>query len=287
MPIDPTARIASTAVISPNAHIGAGVEIGDFSIVEDDVVIGDGCRLESHVVVKRWTTLGRENEISTGTALGTDPLDKTLDRTFDSRRSYLKIGDRNKIREHYTISRGTNLESATVIGDDNFIMTSGHIAHDSKIGSGNVICSCSLIAGFVEIGDRAFISGGIGVHQFTRIGDLAMIAGKVRVNRDVPPYLLYSGLYVTAVGVNSVGLRRAGIPREEISNIKQAYKLLFRSNLSIPEALDAVERDVGGEHSKRLVDFIRSSKRGISKRPKGPDEWEANRKWEELDESSS
>lgn len=266
--------IAASAKVSPKAQLGTGVEIGEFAIVEDDVVIGDRCRLGSHVVVKRWTTLGDDNEISTGTVLGTDPLDKTLDRSFDSRRSYLRIGNRNKIREQYTISRGTEAESATVIGDDNFIMTAGHIAHDSQIGSGNVLCSCALIAGHVEIGDRAFVSGGVVVHQFSRIGDLAMIGGNVRVNRDVPPYLLYSGFNVTAVGVNVVGLRRAGFSRQEIQEIKEAYRLIFRTKLSITEALDQVELDLHGESAKRLINFIRGSKRGVAKRPRDKEKWD-------------
>src|SRR5512143_2122448 len=126
MPIDPSAQVASTACVHPGAQIGAGVTIGDFAIVEEDVVIGADCRLEPYVYVKRWTTLGERNQISAGTVLGTDPLDKG----FTGARSYLRIGNGNIIREHYTISRGTAPESETVIGDENYIMTSGHIAHN-------------------------------------------------------------------------------------------------------------------------------------------------------------
>jgi len=132
--------------------------------------------LEPYVYIKRWTTMGEANEISAGAALGTDPLDKN----FKGQRSYLRIGNGNKIREHYTISRGTAGESETVLGDGNFIMTSGHIAHNCVVGSNCVIASCALIAGYVEIGDQAFISGGIGVHQFSKIGRLAMVGGMSR-----------------------------------------------------------------------------------------------------------
>src|SRR5882762_5808702 len=134
-----SARIAPTARVHPDAVIGEGVVIGEYAVIEQDVVIGAETRLEPYVFVKRWTTLGERNEISAGTVLGTDPLDKN----FDGRRSYLKIGNGNKIREHYTISRGTAPESETVIGDENYIMTSGHIAHNCRIGNRTVIASCA------------------------------------------------------------------------------------------------------------------------------------------------
>ena len=161
MPVDPSASVASTARVHPQAIIGPQVKIGEFATVEEDVVIGAHCRIEPYVYVKRWTTLGERNEISAGTVLGTDPLDKN----FSGARSYLKIGNGNKIREHYTISRGTQPESTTSIGDGNYIMTSGHIAHNCVIGNDVVIASCTLVAGWVEVEDQAFISGGVGVHQ--------------------------------------------------------------------------------------------------------------------------
>src|SRR5580700_3442345 len=140
--LDPSAQIAPTARVHPEAVIGPGVVIGDFCIVDQEVSIGAGTRLEPYVWVKRWTTLGEHNEISAGTILGTDPLDKH----FTGDRSYLRIGNRNKIREHFTISRGTAPESETTIGDDNYIMTSGHIAHNAKIANNTVIASCVLVA---------------------------------------------------------------------------------------------------------------------------------------------
>src|SRR6266478_7565540 len=205
--------IAPTARIDPRASIGPGVRIGEYCVIEPDVAIGAGCRLEPYVYVKRWTTLGERNEISAGSVLGTDPLDKN----FTGERSFLRIGRSNKIREHYTISRGTQPESATDIGDGNYIMTSGHIAHNCKIGNNCVIASCALVAGHVEVEDQAFISGGVVIHQFSRIGRLAMIGGNSRVNSDVPPYFLYSDFNVAAKGLNLVGLRRAGFSNEEIA----------------------------------------------------------------------
>src|SRR5579864_9340296 len=184
MPVDSSAIVASTARVDPGAVIGAGARIGEFCVIDGDVAIGAGCLLEPYVYVKRWTTLGARNEISAGTVLGTDPLD----RGFSGARSYLRIGNGNKIREHYTISRGTAPESETVIGDENFIMTSGHIAHNCIIGDRTVIASCALVAGYVEVEDQAFISGCLGIQQYSRVGRLAMVGGSVRVNRDVPPY---------------------------------------------------------------------------------------------------
>ena len=250
MPADPSARIAASARVHPDAVVGPGVQIDDFCVIEQDVTIGEGTRLEPYVYIKRWTTLGADNEISAGTVLGTDPLDKTLDKNFSSRRSYLRIGNGNRIREHYTISRGTELESATEIGDDNYIMTSGHIAHDCKIGSHTVICSCALVAGYVEVGDGAFISGGVVIHQYSKIGKLAMIGGNTRVNQDVPPFFLYTEFNVAPRGLNLVGLRRAGYSADRIKALKRAYQLLFRSKLKQEEALAAIEREVPTEDRK-------------------------------------
>ena len=257
--IDPSAVIAPTARVHADAQIGPQVVIGDYVVIESDVSIGAHTRIEPHVYIKRWTTLGERNEISACTVLGTDPLDKN----FGGARSYLKIGDGNKIREHYTISRGTAPESETVIGDENYIMTSGHIAHNCRIGNRTVIASCALVAGYVEVEDQAFISGGVAIHQYSKIGRLAMIGGITKVNKDVPPFFLYGDTYVTPKGINLVGLRRAGFQPAETRALKDAYKILFRSNLTLKDALARIEAEIPGEHAKHLVAFIRSSRRGI------------------------
>ena len=259
--IDPSASVAPTARVHPDAAVGAQVCVGEFCIVEPDTVIGPHSRLEPYVYVKRWTTLGEANEISSGTVLGTDPLDKL----FTGERSYLIIGNRNKIREHYTISRGTKPESVTQIGDENYIMTSGHIAHNCRIGSHCVIASCALVAGYVEVEDRAFLSGGVVVHQYSRIGSLAMVGGNTRVNSDLPPYFLYSGFNVAPKGLNLVGLRRAGLSREEMAHLKTVYQLLYRSGLKLEDALSRIETEVPGEQAAQVVRFVRASKRGIAR----------------------
>ena len=251
--------IAPTARIHPDARLGPQTVIGEYCVVEADVSIGAFCRLEPYVYVKRWTTLGDHNEISAGTALGTDPFDKG----FTGERSYLRIGHRNKIREHWTISRGTQPESVTEIGDDNYVMSSGHIAHNCKVGNQVVIASCALLAGYVEVEDQAFISGGVVVHQFSKIGRLAMIAGNTRVNSDAPPYFMYADFDIAAKGLNIVGLRRAGFKHSEVAALKTAYKLLYRSGLKLEAALGRIEAEVPTEHTRHLVRFIRASERGI------------------------
>jgi UDP-N-acetylglucosamine acyltransferase len=265
MAVHPTASISRDARIAEGAEIAADAKIGPFCVVEEDVAIGPRTILESHVVVKRWTTLGSDNQISVGTVLGTDPLDKK----FSGERSYLKIGNGNRIREHYTISRGTEPESVTEIGDNNYIMTSGHIAHNCKIGSNVVICSCALVAGYVEVGDNAFVSGGVVIHQFSKIGRLAMIGGNTRVNKDAPPFFLYSGFDIEPQAVNSVGLRRAGFSAQQILELKRAYRILFRARIKLDEALLRIEQEVPGELGAELIVFVRQSKRGICRRAFG------------------
>jgi UDP-N-acetylglucosamine acyltransferase len=259
VPVDSSAIIASTARIYPDANIGARARVGEFCVIESDVTIGADCLLEPYVFVKRWTTMGDRNEISAGTILGTDPLDKN----FNGERSYLRIGSGNKIREHYTISRGTQPESATIIGDGNYIMTSGHVAHNCTIGNNTVIASCALVAGHVEVEDQAFISGGVVIHQYSKIGRLAMIGGNTRVNLDVPPFFLYSGFNVEAKGLNIVGLKRAGFTLAQVALLKKAYQTLYRSGLKLEKALEKIERDPGDENTRHLVQFVRRSKRGI------------------------
>ena len=224
-----------------------------------DVAIGSDCMLEPYVFVKRWTTLGDRNEISAGTVLGTDPLDKN----FKGERSYLKIGNGNQIREHYTISRGTQPESATEIGNDNYIMTSGHIAHNCVIGNNCVIASCALVAGHVHVEDQAFISGGVVIHQYSKIGRLAMVGGNSRVNLDLPPFFLYTDFNARPNGLNVVGLKRAGFSSAEIGALKAAYRILYRSGLKLKDALARISSELDTEHTRHLVKFIESSDRGI------------------------
>jgi UDP-N-acetylglucosamine acyltransferase len=257
--VDPSCVVAPTARIHPEATVGPRTSIGEFCVIEQDVGIGACCVIEPYCFIKRWTTMGDRNEISAGTVLGTDPLDKT----FGGGRSYLRIGADNRIREHYTISRGTRPESVTTVGDGNYIMTSGHIAHNCAIGNNTVIASCALVAGYAELEDQAFISGGVVIHQFSKIGRLAMIGGNTRVNTDVPPFFLCSGFDAAAKGLNLVGLKRAGFTLAQVSALKKAYRMLYRSGLKLEEALTRIENELPDDNTLHLVHFIRRSERGI------------------------
>lgn len=260
MPIDASAYVAPTARVHPDAVIGPQCHIGEFCVIEQNVTLGRGNRLEPYVYVKPWTRLGDENELSAGAVLGTAPFDKA----FDGRRSFLEIGHRNKIREHWTISRGTKPDSVTRIGDDNFIMGSGHIAHDCQVGNSCVIASNTLIAGYVTVGDQAFLSGGVVVHQFSRIGRNVMVGGNSRVNLDLAPYCLYHGFDARPAGLNLVGLRRAGLSTEEIRTLKRAYRILFQDGFVLDAALRELEL-LGSPHATDLAEFARSSRRGLAR----------------------
>ena len=251
--------IASTAIVHPGARVDPTTTVGDYCIIEDQVEIGANNRLDPFVVVKRYTTLGEGNHLYTGTQLGTDPLDKKFREEVPS---YLRIGNHNVLREYMTISRGTQPESTTEMGDHNYVMTNVHIAHNSIVGSHNVICSNTLVAGHVTMEDHCFLSGGIVVHQFSKVGRLCMVAGNTRVNLDVPPYFMVSEFDAAAHGLNLLGLRRAGVTREAVMALKQAYRLLYRSGLSRQDALTQMEA-LGTPEVAHLVGFIRASKRGI------------------------
>ena len=205
--------------------------------------------------------MGIGNTVSAGTVIGSDPLDKN----FNGDRSYLIIGNDNTIREHFTISRATKPEAATMIGDRNYIMTAGHIAHDCRIGNDTVICSNVLIAGYCEIGDRAYLSGGVMVHQYCRVGTLALISGNTRMNVDAPPYFIYKGFDPDPHGINAVGLKRAGFSLDQLRDLKHAYQTIYKMGLPLNDALDQLERTTASEPVRQLTAFCRESTRGIAR----------------------
>jgi UDP-N-acetylglucosamine acyltransferase len=209
--------------------------------------------------VKRYTTIGEGNHIYSGAQLGTDPMDKKF---REENASYLRVGNRNVLREYINVSRGTKTGAVTVLGDDNYVMSSVHIAHDCQLGSNITIGPSTSLGGYAEIEDNAFLSAGVGVHQFSKVGRLSMVAANSRVAQDVPPFLLVSHFDVAAHGLNLVGLRRAGFSRETVAVLKQAYRLLYRSGLQRKEALERIEA-LATPEALHMVEFIRSSKRGI------------------------
>jgi len=252
-------NIAATAIIHRGARIHPTTVIGAHCIVEDEVEIGAHNRLDPFAIVKRYTTLGEGNHLYSGAQLGTDPMDKKF---REENTSYLRVGNGNTLREYVNISRGTKPGAVTVLGDDNYVMSCVHIAHDCQLGSHITIGPSTSLGGYAEIEDNAFLSAGVGVHQFSKVGKLCMVAANTRVAQDVPPYFLVSEFDCAAHGLNLVGLRRSGASRGAVSALKQAYRLLYRSALQRKEALERIEA-LGTPETQHLVEFIRASKRGI------------------------
>jgi UDP-N-acetylglucosamine acyltransferase len=225
--------IHSTAVISPDAELGQDVCIGPYSIVEPGVVIGDGCTLESYVAVKRGTTLGPGNHVFDGAILG--GLPQHLHMGAECGR--LVIGANNTIRENATIHRGLGPADLTTLGDRNMIMVGVHVAHDCHIGNDVVIINNAMLAGHVTVEDRVYMAGGAGVQQFRRVGRLATVGGYGRAVKDVPPYVTLDGFANGIVGLNLVGIRRAGYSRDDVKQLKAAYRLIYRIGLTWNEVL--------------------------------------------------
>ncbi len=252
-------RIHTTAIVSPEAELDSSVEVGPFTIIEGPVKIGPNTKIFSHVHISGLTVLGSNNEIHMGAVIGHLPQHKNYKQTA----SGLIIGHGNVIREYATIHRAYHPGENTVIGDDNFLMGHSHIAHDCRLGSNIVLANGALLAGHTSVSDGANISGNVAVHQFVRIGALAMIGGLARVSKDIPPFMLVEG-NSTVRGINAVGLRRAGYSLHDRTEVKEAYKILYRSNLNVPQALDTLEAaSMQSEPVKLLVDFVRGSVRGI------------------------
>ena len=250
--------IHPTAVIAPGAKLGAGVSVGPYAIIEADTEIGEGCDIRANVVIKRFTTLGRANTIHEGAVLGGEPQDLG----FVDCKSFLRIGANNRIREGVTMHRGTRPESETTVGSNCFIMANAHVAHNCSLGDDVIIANNVALAGYVDIQDRVFISGGVVVHQFCRIGRLAMIGGNSKIVQDCLPFVITDGVPGRAHGLNVVGLRRAGFKSRDLTNLKEAYRLLLRSGLSLAEAIASLE-NLTDPVIAHLIDFVRESPRGF------------------------
>ncbi|MBT3505232.1 MAG: acyl-ACP--UDP-N-acetylglucosamine O-acyltransferase [Piscirickettsiaceae bacterium] len=253
--------IHSTAIIDPLAQIGSGVSIGPYSIVGPDVEIGDGCNIASHVVIKGPTKLGKNNKIFQFSSIGEEPQDKK----YDGERTRLEIGDNNLIRENVTINRGTGQGGGlTKIGNDNWIMAYVHIAHDCIIGNDNTFANNATLAGHVIIDDYVILGGFTLISQFNAVGSYSFSAMGSVISSNVPPYVLVSGHMAKPVGVNVEGLKRRGFSVQQIKNIRQAYKLTYRSGLKIVEATKAIQ-DLEQEETElsRYADFLAKQQGGI------------------------
>lgn len=259
-------EIHATALVHPEADIADDVRIGPYALVESNVRIASRTEIRAHAIVKRYTTLGADNQVHEGAILGGEPQDVG----FDGGASALVIGDRNRIREGVTIHRGgTGRE--TVIGSDCFLMAYVHVAHDDRLGDGVIVANNVALAGHVTIGDRAFLSGGVVVHQFCRIGRLAMIGGNSKIVQDCLPFVITDGAPGRARGLNVVGLRRAGVPASQVRALKEAYRLLLRSSLPLETALTRLAA-IADPLVDELAGFARSARRGFAHAARGGEE---------------
>ena len=253
--------IHASAIISDKANIADDVQVGPYSIIGDDVEIRSGTRIDSHVVINGPTVIGKDNHIYQFTSIGDDPQDKK----YADEPTTLKMGDRNTIREFCTISRGTTQDKGeTLLGDDNLIMAYVHIAHDCVIGNKTIMANNATLAGHVHVGDWAIFGGFSGVHQFCQVGAHAFLGMYAGVNRDVPAYTTASGSPAIPRGINSEGLKRRGFDTDQIRNIKDAYRLVYRKGMKLAEAIDEIsERSKTQSELVLFLESLQSSERGL------------------------
>lgn len=256
--------IHPTAVVSSQAEIASDVEIGPYAIIEPEVIIGTGCKIAAHAVIKRHTTLGERNSVFEHATLGGEPQDIK----FKGERSFLVIGDDNRIRESVTIHRATGEDQITCIGSRNFIMIGVHVAHNCMMGDDCIFANGTALAGHISVEDHVFLSNEVGVHQFVRLGRHSMVGAKAKIVQDVLPFLITDGNPCRVRGLNSVGLRRAGFSAETRIKLKRACHLLFRSRLPLEEALHDMA-EIEDENVSHLIRFVRDSRRGFCREPRG------------------
>jgi UDP-N-acetylglucosamine acyltransferase len=254
--------IHSTALVDSKAQLARDVAIGPYSVIGPQVVIGEKCVIGSYVVIEGDVQIGEQNVIGHGAVIGGAPQDLSFK---SETRSGVRIGSGNTIREHCTIHRGTAEGSVTKVGDKNFLMVGAHLGHNCTIGNNVIIANNCLLGGYVEIQDRAFLGGGCVFHQFIRVGRLAMTQGGSAFSVDVPPFTM-AALLNYAIGLNVVGLQRAGFTREERDELKAAFKLVYTSGLNTGQAMAKAAEKTWGTSGREFFDFIAAAKkRGICK----------------------
>ena len=245
--------IHPTAVVDKHAEIDPSVDVGAYAIIERGVCIEADTRLYPHAYVSEGTTLGQRCQIHPFAVVGHLPQDLK----YDGAPTFTRVGDDTVIREHASIHRGTAPGSTTVVGKRCFIMATGHVGHNCVVGDDVKIVNCGLLAGHVEVGNAAFISGNAGVHQFVRIGELVMVAGATKVVQDVPPFMVVTQYGVS--GMNVIGLRRAGMSREERGELAACFRVLYRDGLRFPAAIERVTEMVQTDPGRRLAAFLQGS----------------------------
>lgn len=254
------------AVVSPHAELGSNVRVGPFAIVEAGVVVGDGCQLASRAVVKTGTVLGSDNQIFEGAVIGGMPQHIHMPQ----HPGRVEIGDGNVIRENVTIHRALEAGHVTRIGNRCLLMVAAHVAHDCTVGDGAILTNNVMLGGHVTVGEKAYLSGGVAVHQFCNIGSLAMVGGMARVTRDVPPFVMVDGGSTMVVGLNKVGLRRAGFTPEDVRQLKAAYQVIYRSGLAWEEILDVLRLEFPVGPAAEFRPFFLAGTRGFVQERRTP-----------------
>lgn len=254
-------KIHPSAIIDPAAEIDDDVRIGPYSVIGPQVRIGAGCEIGPHVVITGRTSIGRNNRLFQFSSIGDEPQDKK----YQGEDTELIIGDNNTIREQCTLNRGTVQGGGkTIIGNDNWLMACVHIAHDCVVGNNTVFANNSALAGHVIVEDWAILSGYTLVHQFCTIGRHSLLSFGSHINRSVPPYVMVSSDKSRPRGINSEGLRRRGFSAEQIQRLRQAYRVLYRTGLSLEEAqLKLSELAAEGDEVQAMVDFLAQTERGF------------------------
>lgn len=252
-------KIHPTAIVSPEARIASDVEIGPFSVVESGVVIESGCSLASRVTVKSGVYLGENNTVCEGVVLGGKPQHIHLSEECGG----VKIGRNNIIRENSTVHCAMYPEKYTLVGDNNFLMVNAHVAHDCVVGNHVILTNNAMLGGHVRVEDRANVSGGVAVHQFCRIGMFAMVGGLSHIVQDVPPFVTVDGGTSLVVGINSIGLRRAGISNDEIRSIREAYRVLYEELRPLSEVVKTLRQRFTTGLASHYAEFLIGSKRGF------------------------
>ncbi len=253
-------RIHPTAIVSKKAEIAENVVIGPFSIIEDNVKINDGCKIASHVLIANGTELGKNCKIHNGAVLGTEPQDLK----FENEKTFLQVGENTTIREYATLNRATTHSYYTRVGNNCLIMAYAHVAHDCQVGNNVVLANSVTLAGHVIIEDFVGIGGLTPVHQFVRIGTQSFIGGGLRIGKDVPPYILAMNEPLKFAGVNKIGIERRGFSPETISIIRQSYKIIYRQNNTVKEAIEKLSTEFSETpEAMHIVSFLKSSERGI------------------------
>jgi len=256
------AEIHKTAIVEEGAKLGSGVKIGPYSIIGKDVTIGDNTIVESHVVIEGITEIGKNNKIYSFASIGKE----SQDLKYAGEATKTIIGDNNKFREFVTVHRGTDDRWETRIGNNNLFMAYVHVAHDVIVENNCIFSNNATLAGHVTVHSNAIVGGLTPVHQFCRIGSYSMTGGACAIAQDIPPYTLAEGNKAKVRGLNTIGLKRRGFSSEEISNLKKAYRIIFRSKMLLKEALaDVEEMFPEDKNVNYLVDFIKNSSRGIAR----------------------